>query len=515
MTAAWAYRLGVAGVIGVAVSFGAVAGEVSRDQVAAALPQLEAYIQDAIDSDLVPGLAVAVVFEDEVVYAKGFGLREAGRPEVVTAETVFQIASLSKPISSTIVAAIVSDGTVTWDSRIADIDPSFKLFDAYPTEQVTISDLFTHRSGLPGTAGDDLEQLGYDRETILGQLHLVPASSSLRAGYSYSNFGFTQGAVAAAKAAGLGWEEAAETKLYRPLGMNSTSSRYIDFLARTNRAVLHVPHDDRWQPLVKRDPDAQAPAGGVSSNVLDLAQWMRLILANGAFDGEQLIEAAAIDQALQPVFPRGIHPMFDGPSFSGLGWGVIYGGQGEIWNHAGAFSAGARTVARLMPDDQLGIVVLTNGFPTGMPEAVAATFFDYVFEGESTRDWAGDWNGLYVSLFGPVNDAARMTYGTPPASASPALPLSAYVGTYANDFFGEAVVEEADGGLTARLGPDGQKVFPLRHFDRDLFVYYPYDETPDVPYALTFRVGPDQSAVQIVFDDLNGNGLGTFQRVLE
>ena len=287
----------------------AAAGSVARADVDAALPKLESYIQEKMDAGAVPGLSVAIVFDDEVVYLKGFGVREVGKPEAVDPDTVFQIASLSKPVSSSVVAAIVSDGTITWDTRIADIDPSFQLFDAYPTAEVTIRDFFAHRSGLPGNAGNDLEALGYDRDTILDRLRLVQPWVSFRGGYAYSNFGLTEGGVAAAKAAGMSWEDAAEEKLFKPLGMTETTSRHADYLAAPNRAVLHVRYDGRWQALAKRMPDAQAPAGGINSTARDLAEWMRLELADGKYDGKQLIAAKAIEATHEPVMSRGIHPI--------------------------------------------------------------------------------------------------------------------------------------------------------------------------------------------------------------
>ncbi len=488
---------------------------VTREAVEAAIPKLESYIQTWIAADEVPGLSVAIVFDDEVVYLGGFGVREVGKPDPVDAETVFQLASLSKPISATIVAALVSDGALTWDSRIADIDPGFQLFEAYPSEQVTVRDLFSHRSGLPGNAGNELEGLGYDRDTILERLRLVQPSSSFRSGYSYSNFGLTEGAVAAAKAAGMSWEDAADAKLYEPLGMTSTSSRYADFLTRTNRATLHVRYEGSWQALAKRMPDAQAPAGGVSSNARDLAQWMRLELANGMYNGTQLIAAEALEQTHVPLVERGTHIITGYPAFYGLGWNVAFGPHGPLWSHAGAFSNGGRTVANLLPSEHLGIVVLTNAFPTGIPEAVANTFFDLVFEGEPTRDWATAWDQLYESMFGPANEAAKEKLGTPPASATPPLALSAYAGTYANPYFGTATVEEKNGRLIVKLGPDGRTSYPLSHFDRDLFVYFPYAETPDVPFAVSFEIGADQTARAVTFDDLSDVGFGRFPRVVE
>lgn len=139
----------------------------TTEQVTAALAQLEQLAEAAISDGSVPALAIGVVHDDKVVFLKGFGLREAGKPEKVDADTVFQIASMSKPISATVVAALVGDGTVSWDAKISDLDPAFRLNDPYPTSQLTVRDLFSHRSGLPGTAGDDLEEIGYERVEIL------------------------------------------------------------------------------------------------------------------------------------------------------------------------------------------------------------------------------------------------------------------------------------------------------------------------------------------------------------
>jgi CubicO group peptidase (beta-lactamase class C family) len=482
----------------------------TKDKVMAALPALETMAQGMVDEDEVPGLSIAVVYRDEVVFLKGFGVREAGTGEAVDADTVFQLASLSKPIASTVVAALVGD-KVSWDSRIADIDPTFQLYEAYPSAQVTIRDLFAHRSGLPGNAGNELEQLGYDRDTILRRIRLVKPESSFRSKFSYSNFGLTEGAVAAAKATGMSWEDASDAKLYQPLGMSSTSSRYEDFLSRSNRASLHAMIDGKWQAAVKLDPDPQSPAGGVSSSARDLAQWLRLVLGNGNYDGEELIKTNAIAQTHLPLMQRGKSPS-GGWSFYGLGWNVEYGRYGEVWSHAGAFSHGARTIASLIPAEQLGIAVLSNGFPTGVPDGLADTFFDLVLTGQPTRDWVAAWNDLYGGLFGPAIEAAVERYGTPPAAPLPALPLSAYAGTYANPYIGEAVVSEEDGGLEIRLGPDGKAAFPLSHFDRDLFTYRPTAEMPTVPFAVSFTIGPDEKATQVTLEDLNELGFGVLTR---
>jgi len=486
----------------------------TRDQVMAAIPGLESLIARQIDSGAVPGLAVAVVYDDEVVYLKGFGLREVGKVEAVDADTVFQLASFSKPVSSTIVAALVSDGVLSWDSRVADLDPSFRLRDPYPTAELTIRDLFAHRSGLPGIAGNELEDIGYDRSEILRRLRLAPASSSFRAGYSYSNFGLTEGATAAARPTGKPWETIAEEKLYRPLGMASTSSRYADFLTRANRAALHVKVDGAWAAKVKRDPDAEAPAGGVSSSVRDLAQWLRLELGGGVVGAKRLIAQQAIDETHAPVMARGQNPVTGAASFYGLGWNVEFGRHGLTWGHAGAFSVGARTLVSVYPKARLGIVILTNAFPSGVPEGIADSFADLAFDGKIEKDWLSGWNGAYEALFGPAIAAAKAKYA-PALHPSPALSNGAYAGRYANAYIGDVFVAEVDGNLQLKVGPGAGRTYALKPFSRDLFLYFPSPEAPDMPNAVQFSIGADGKASDVTVESLNDIGLGVLTRVGE
>jgi CubicO group peptidase (beta-lactamase class C family) len=491
----------------------ALAEPVPRDKVLSVLPRLEARAEKAIADRAVPGLAIAVVHDDQIVYLKGFGVREAGKPAAVDPDTVFQIASLSKPVAATVVASLVSAGVVDWDSRIADLDPAFRLHDAYPTAELTIRDLLAHRSGLPGLAGNELEDIGFDRETVLHRLRLVPPSSSFRAGYSYSNAGFTEGAVAAVRPTGKSWEQVSEERLYRPLGMTSTSSRHADFLARANRAALHIDLGKGWEAKVKREPDMQSPAAGVSSSARDLAQWVRLQLAKGSFDGERLISAEALAAIHQPLMPFGTHPATGSASFYGLGWNVDFGRHGLSWGHAGAFSLGSRTLATLYPDASLGIVVLTNAFPTGAPEALAASFFDLIFDGAVSKDWTTIWDDIYGGLFGPAIAEAKAAYGTPPTPASPAQAVASYAGLYRNAYVGEARVTEAGGTLAIALGPKGARTYPLRHFDRDLFLVFPDPEMPDKPSAVRFAIGPDGAADAVTIEFLDDVGLGRLPRV--
>jgi CubicO group peptidase (beta-lactamase class C family) len=489
----------------------ALAQTATKEKVAAALPKLKEFARQIVDKKLVPGLSIAIVHRDEIVLLDGFGVREIAKPAAVGAETVFQLASVSKPLSATVVAGLVSDGKVSWDSRIRDIDPGFTLQDELAVANVTIRDLFAHRSGLPGHVGDDIEELGFTQGEILQRLRLAKPAYSFRNGYSYSNFGLTEGAVAAARFAGRSWEETCEERLYKPLGMNSTSSRYRDFMNQPNRAALHVRVDGEWASFTRRNADAQAPAGGASSNARDMAQWLRLLLADGQYEGHQVIAKDALQQTHVPASVRGVDPKTGAAAFYGLGWNVDYREHGVEWSHAGAFSAGARTLVHLIPGEQLGIAVLSNAFPTGVPEGIAKTFFDLVLVGSPTRDWVAYANEIFEAGYKEMMKPS-LAYATPPASPAPALPISAYLGDYRNDYVGDAKVTESGGSLYLHLGPAGKR-FPLAHFNRDVFTYTPMAEAPKARMGVSFLIEPHGKASEVTIEDLNEYGLGRLTRV--
>lgn len=439
----------------------------SAETVAGSEAMLDSIVADVMAASDVPGVAVGVVHDGRVVVTKGYGLREAGTDQRVDAETVFQVASLSKPIGSTVVAGVVGRGDVTWDRPVVDLLPEFALSDEYATEHVTIADMYSHRSGLPGkTAGNDLEQLGYEQPEIIERLRYLPLAP-FRSTYSYSNFGLTVGAVATAAAYGTSFEQMADEVLFEPAGMSSTSFRHDDFTAQTNTAKLHVRVDGTFQAAFTRDPDAQAPAGGVSSNVVDLARWMLLQLDDGRLDGQQVIDADALAESKRPVIRTSAASDPNAPAgLSGLGWGV---GQSSAdpslveWSHSGAFSAGAGTAVRLLPELDLGIVVLTNAF-LGAAEAIADEYLDTLVDGAASIDWFADgWGPLFASLIVPP------VY-TPPATITPAREASAYVGTYSNDYLGDVVVRETATGLEIASGPDLVTVDAVEHFDGDTFI---------------------------------------------
>ena len=484
---------------------------VTVEQVDKAVREVEKLAQIEIQENTVPGLAIAVVFQDKLVYAKGFGVRDVKTKAPVDADTVFQLASVSKPIGSTLVAELVGEGKITWDSKLSVLDPTFAMFDPWVTHEITIRDMYAHRSGLPEHSGDLLEDLGFTRAQTLQRLRYQHPESSFRSHYAYTNFGLTEGGVAAAKASGLTWEDASEQKLYRPLGMTSTSSRYADFVARPNKALGHVLVDGKWVQKFKRDPDTESPAGGVSSSVNDLAKWIHLQIANGKFDGKQIVDAKALEETHHPLMLTGYNPL-GLPGFYGLGWNVTYDQQGRLrLNHSGAFALGAATHVNLVPNEQLGIVVLTNAYPIGVAEGLGVTFMDVALYGKPTQDWLAVFKKIFSDP-ATLGVVTGFDYSKPAVSPSPALKNEAYIGTYTNNFFGDISIVEKDGGLAIVQGPQN-KTFPMKHYDRDTFTYETEGENAVGTSGVTFTIGADAIATQVLVENLNVRGEGTFKRV--
>jgi len=459
--------------------------DIPAAQIDAAVGQVDALAQKLMTSSGVPGMAVAVVRDGKTVFAKGYGVRSLDTGAPVDADTVFQLASMSKSIGATVVAHQVGADVVAWDTRMQKLMPAFKLSEWYATNNVTLGDLYAHRSGLPEHIADFLEDLGFNRAQMLDKLRYAPLAP-FRAHYAYTNFGMTAAAAAVAAASGSDWATLSQQALYAPLGMNSTSSRYADFLARANRAVGHVKDGSRFVVTPsQRDPDAQSPAGGVSSSINDVARWMNMVLANGCANGTQLIASAALLPAISPqvVSAAPSNPR-SRASFYGYGFNVGESGSGRVvLTHSGAFALGAATAYTLIPSANIGIVTLTNALPTGTPETLNAEFADLVQFGRITLPWDELYAGAFKGILAPTGEhdcAPKLDGGfdcpAPPADAVPAQPLARYAGSYASDFYGPAEILVAGSALKLRIGPQNM-TFDLSHWSGDEFLMTPPGES--------------------------------------
>ncbi|OMC43060.1 serine hydrolase [Mycobacterium sp. IS-2888] len=483
--------------------------DIPAGRVDDAVAKVDGLVNDLMKNSGVPGMAVAIVHGGKTLYTKGFGVKDAskgdGQANKVDADTVFQLASISKSVGATVVAHEVTDNVIGWDTPVVSKLPWFELSDPYVTSHVTVADLYSHRSGLPDHAGDRLEDLDYDRRQTLERLRYLPLAP-FRISYAYTNFGLTAAAEAVAAAAGKPWADLSDEVLYRPLGMASTSSRFADFLARPNRAVNHVKVGDKWEPRFQRDPDPQSPAAGVSSSVNDMARWLTMLLANGTYNGQRITSPEALLPAVTPqaVSRPPATPKSRG-SFYGHGFAVSVNSSGRTtYSHSGAFTLGESTNFVVMPSEDLAIIALTNAAPYGVPETLTAQFMDLVQYGQIREDWAS----VYKNAIAPINNPEGSLVGKkPPDNPAQARPLSDYAGTYANDYWGPAIVSEHDGALQLELGPKNQK-FALTHWDGDTFTFSLTNE--NAPPGTVSKATFAGNTLNLEYYD--ANKLGTFTR---
>ena len=472
-------------------------GDAADASVRQAAAQLDTLVPQWMARTGVPGVAVSVVHGGRTVYARGFGVRRVDEAARVDADTAFPLASVSKSLAATVMAARIPPDA-GWDTPIQQLLPTFGL--AYPDAQdnarLTLGDLFAHRSGLPDHAGDQLEDLGYGRTEVLARLRharLNPYGS-----YAYTNFGLTAAAEALARSLGTDWATLSEQALYQPLGMTHTSSRNADLQARSNRAWGHVQADlsddsygaDPARYVVQqpqRQPDAQSPAGGASASAADMARWMALVLAGGRWQGQQLLDPVALQAALA-ARPGGTY---------GYGFNVGPDPHGyPSVSHSGAFLLGAHTAFILWPEANLGITVLTNAQPRGLAEAIALAFGELALgdaaDGVLTADWLAVMQGRMRGLYQPLGQYAGQP---PPETPAPPQPLARYAGRYTNAYYGSAqVTPNADGKtLDLVLGP-AKVLHRLRHWSGDSFVFELQGENAPPGSVSAVRFAPDERA---------------------
>ena len=307
-----------------------------------------------------------------------------------------------------------------------------------------------------------------------------------------------------AAAAGTPWDQLGQDTIFGPLQMADTSYRFADYEARPNRAVGHIRlADDDYQPRYVRDPDAQAPAGGVSSSVDDLARWLAMVLGEGTVGADTIVESAALLPAITPqvVSSRATEPaMRSGFYGYGFNTGTTSGARTEL-SHSGAFALGWGSNAMLLPSAEVGIVALTNGTPSGVPEALTSQFADLVQFGEVREPWYELYRAKMADLSAPVGSLVGQQ---PPDRPAPAQPPSNYVGSYRNEYWGTASVTERDGLLVLGLGPRGD-TFVLTHWDGNVFTFEMVTENaaPGTISTATF----DGDRLTLEFFDQHGNGV--------
>ena len=482
---------------------------INAARVKDAVAKLPGLVRTDMADTKVPGVATAVVYDGKVVYASGFGVREYGKPAKVDVNTVFQLASVSKPITSSAISAAATKGQLSWTDPVRKGLPGFTLKDPYVGANATLADMYEHRSGLPEHAGDILEDLGFSQSAIFSKLRQQPLTP-FRTEWAYTNYGLSAAGESAANRVGKSFESFAQSEIFRPLGMTSTSTTFAALSTRKDRAALHTRVGQGWKSDLSFDLDSQAPAGGVSSSVTDLTKWVTMLLNEGKANGRQLIAKDQLLATWAPTIPRGpVENIGDRSGFYGLGWNVGDDALGRVVvDHSGAFATGAAPNVLLVPEAKLGIITLTNAAPVGLPEAINRAFLDDATYGKQTLDWLKVFKDAFAPLL-----AQNTQYSKPPKVVKPARATSALVGNYASSYWGPLTLTSKNGKLSFRVGPQHQ-TYALRHYTGDTWWFDQRGESGTGQSGFTFAgTTAGGKAKTITIQAWNTTGLGTFTRV--
>lgn len=450
----------------------ALAAPVAAQQVDVAA--LDAYFAQAQRAWPVPGLSVAIVKDGRVVLEKGYGLRDVRGTDPVDENTLYAIASNSKAFTAAALAQQVDAGKLSWDDRVLDHLPWFRLYEDYVTQEMRVRDLLSHRSGL-GTFSGDLLWYGtpYSAEEVVRRARYLPQAYPFRSGYGYSNLMFIAAGEVLRQVSGQDWHDYVEEHFFAPLGMTRSVTSTNDLPARDNVATPHKYVAGESHPIDWYNWDAMGSAGGIVSSVHDMARWLLAQLGGGELDGTRLFGADRQREMWSVQNPQAVTPAYQAryPSTHfrgyGMGWSLNdYLGR-KVVSHGGGYDGMYSQVA-LVPEEGLGVVVLTNGMTDIAPALVYRVLDAYL--GGEPRDWAGEalprWKESRVA-FEARQEAFEQSRV---AGTKPSLPLEGYEGTYGGDLYGDATVTQEGGSLVLRLLPNPDLVADLEHLHYDTFL---------------------------------------------
>ncbi len=434
------------------------------------LGSLDQFVQTVMHDWEAPGVAVAVVKDDQVVFAKGYGVREVGGAELVDTETLFAIASTSKAFTAAAVGMLVDEGRLGWDDRVTDHLPGFQLYDPYVTRELTVRDILSHRSGLP--PGDLLWYLSpHDRHEILKRVRGLEPTWSFRSHYGYQNIMFIAAGQLVEAVTDTSWDDFLRHRIFDPLGMSTSATRFAELQQRANVATPHGKIDGKVSPLSWRDWDNVGGAGAVHSCVAEMAQWIRMQLGEGEYDGRRFLSDSVIREMRQPqtIVPRDTvdERLFPESHFYayGLGWRLMdYRGR-IVVRHGGALD-GMRTHVALVPEEELGVVAITNVNESLVPQAIVWQVID-AYLGPRDKDWNEVFKALNERNERRADSLRAVTESERAAGTVPTHSLADFAGSYESELYGEAEVKEEDGHLVLRIGP--AFTGDLRHWHYNTF----------------------------------------------
>jgi len=473
--------------------------------------QLDKLIQETLTTFDVPGISVGILKDGEIVYAKGYGVRSLTNEKDMNDNTLVGVASNSKGFTCFALAMMVDAGKLNWDDKVRQHIPEFQLHDAWVTENFTVRDLVTHRSGMGLGAGDLMffpEGNDFNVDDVINNVKYLEPETSFRSKFAYNNMFIIAGEVLK-RVSGLSWEDFIETKIMKPVGMKNSKASYnrvtdksniIDAHTRAEGKVIQIPHD--WSETAN-------PAGGIVSNINDMMTWAKFLMNDAVTEsGDRLLDKRLFHELWQLQTPLNVRA---NDSYNsnfrgyGLGWFVtdVKGGHKQVYHTGGLL--GTVTQFTMIPDLDLAIVVLTNQMNGSAFNTITNTIKDS-YLGYENRGWLkkyGARNADYLKYNDSIKAAVYAKTAKMKAHSTLPKPED-IVGTYTDDWFGDVNISH-DGktynikckrspAIFGELLPYNATTFVTkwnnRSFDADVFVQFTFNENGEAVSASMKYIAP-------------------------
>jgi CubicO group peptidase (beta-lactamase class C family) len=430
----------------------------------------DTYIQQALPLWKTPGISVAVVKDGKVIFKKGYGVRELGKPEAYTTATLSTCASTTKAMTAVCMGMLVDEGKVKWTAKVQDVLPAFKLADPYSTAEITILDLFTHNTGLGN--GDFLWVFDYSRTEIIHRMQWMQPAYSLRSSYIYQNLMYIVAGEVIHKLSGKTWEEFITERIFKAVGMNNTFADHSMLTAASNASTSHFKDKDTVKTIPYLYGDNIGAAGGVWSCADDMAKWLQCLLDSTKVNEKRLLQPVTYATVFKPqvIAPETMYPTMQliKPHWFtyGLGWFQHdYNGK-MVQLHTGSL-AGLTAIAGLIPDARFGIYVFGNLDHAELRHALMYKAFDLWCFNDNSNDWSRNFYKLYKGIEDSAKRKEDEQLSKRVLDTKPSLPLAGYTGKFTNQLLANITVALSNNKLLVQL-PNNISL-SLEHWHYDTF----------------------------------------------
>jgi len=462
---------------------------------------LDEYVARSMRTFDVPGMAVAIVKDGKVVLSKGYGIRKLGEATAVDENTLFGIGSNTKAFTAAALATLVDDGKISWDDPVYERLNGFEMYDPYVSKEMRIRDLLCHRSGLGLGEGDLMfwPHTTFTRDEVVYRLRYLKPTTSFRTTYAYNNLMFVTAGQVVASVSSKSWDDYLREKIFLPLGMNATNTSTTAFRQGDDWAWPHSKVEGKLQPIPFENLDNAGPAGAINSSVADMSKWLLLQLNRGKIPGTDkriFSEKSSHEMWAQQM----IVPVGDAPPelkslqshFAGYGMGWVlrdYRGR-KLVSHSGGV-AGFVTRVMLVPEENLGVVILTNAEEDLAFESVLFHILDG-YLGGPTQDYIAAFRSLEDKQQKEAGETMSKAAQARAADSKPSLPLEKYAGDYSDPWYGKVTIRPENAGLILNFERTPKGLADLQHWQYDTFKAHWRDRTVEDAFV-TFTLKPDGS----------------------